>query len=168
MKTPRHNILHLAAIAACITFFAWQARALAQREESSLLLSQPTNEIAAPAPPEAAPEAPLPAAPMTAAPAAVEYSPAPCISYRTHFAARRMLRCQRQVEMMMTVDNPADCDRCTVNVPLCIPCCCTGAPSVQSDCSLLGRGTVQYCWDCGFRATVVFRARGDIVVHYGA
>jgi hypothetical protein len=77
-----------------------------------------------------------------------------------------MLRCQAQVAMTMVADNPADCVACPVEVPLCIPCCCTDAPTVTSRCGLLGRGIVEYCWSCGFTATVVFRASGDVVVHY--
>lgn len=88
----------------------------------------------------------------------------PCIGYRTHLSARRMLRCTGEKPVVVMAKNPIDC--CDYEVPLCIPCCCEGTPCVTSDCGILGRAKVEYCWDCGFSATVVFRARGDIMVNY--
>ncbi len=39
-------------------------------------------------------------------------------------------------------------------------------PCVTSECGLLGRGKVEYCWENGFSATVVFKGCGEIAVHY--
>lgn len=162
MNLRPENVVRLVVAGACLLVVGWGTHSSAQ-EESSLLLSQPTDEVTLPPYREATPEAQVLAAPMAA-----ECCPALCISYRTHPRARRMLRCQDQVEIVMAVDNPADCDSCLVEVPLCLPCCCTDEPTVTSDCGHFGRGSVEYCWSCGYRATVVFRARGDVVVHYGA
>ena len=146
------NIGRIGAIVACCVLASSLRPATAQ-EESSVLVEQ--LEAATPAEgvvvEQGAPE---------------ECCPPPCISYRTHLRARRMLRCHDQVQVTMLVDNPADCADCPVEVLLCIPSCCTGEPAVASRCGLLGRGLVEYCWPCGFSATVVFRARGDIRVHY--
>jgi hypothetical protein len=146
-----------AIVAGCV-LASWNLLATAQ-QDASVLVEQP--EATMPAPPETAPA-------VEAAPAEspAVCCPAPCINYRTHLRARRMLRCQAQVQVAMLADNPADCVNCPVVVPLCIPACCTGEPVVTSHCGLLGRGIVEYCWPCGFSAEVAFRARGDIMVHY--
>jgi hypothetical protein len=65
----------------------------------------------------------------------------------------------------MVTKNPADC--CLYEIPLCVPACCEGEPTVTSGCGLLGRGVVEYCWPCGFSATVKFRhVLGDVKVDY--
>jgi hypothetical protein len=88
----------------------------------------------------------------------------PCIVYRTHRGAKKMYRCSGEKEVIMVTNNPADC--CDYEIPLCIPCCCEGMPTVTSECGLGGRGVVEYCWECGFTAKVVFRVRGDVKVSY--
>lgn len=79
----------------------------------------------------------------------------PCIDYRTRLSARRMFRCGQATQVIMVTKNPADC--CQYEIPLCLPCCCEGEPTMCSDCGLLGRGVVEYTWECGFKATVIFR-----------
>jgi hypothetical protein len=64
----------------------------------------------------------------------------------------------------MVTENPAD--HCLYEIPLCIPACVTGEPSVSSHCGLFGRGVVEYCWPCGFEVIVKFRNIGDIRVDY--
>jgi hypothetical protein len=168
MRQNSRNIMRLAALAICVAVIAWTSQAVAQ-EEGSVMVDGPTV-----APENAAPTLPPPAdvaapalkpepAPATAAkPAEVAK---PCIDYRTHRSARRMLRCNPHVKVMMVAQNPVDC--CLHEIPLCIPACCTGEPRVFSECGVLGRGTVTYCWpDCSFEVTVIFRARGDVVVDY--
>ncbi|HEX5472132.1 MAG TPA: hypothetical protein VFW73_09605 [Lacipirellulaceae bacterium] len=110
-----------------------------------------------PAPAQAQP------APLAVQPAA-RVHPAPPIDYDTHHRARRMYR-SGQVEVVMVAQNPAD--GCCYEIPLCVPACCTGAPAVSSGRGLLGRGVVEYCWSCGFKAKVKFRhILGDVKVDY--
>jgi len=70
-----------------------------------------------------------------------------------------------QIQMVMVTQDPAD--GCCYEIPLCIPACCTGAPTISSGHGIFGRGVVEYCWSCGFRAKVKFRhVRGDVKVEY--
>ena len=93
--------------------------------------------------------------------------PAPPIKYATSRSARRMLRCHEQIEMVLVTCNPAD--GCLYEIPLCVPACCVGEPHVSQRRGILGRGVVEYCWECGFTATVKFRHRlGDVKVKYDA
>jgi hypothetical protein len=95
----------------------------------------------------------------------VTVRPTPPISVDTDRHARRMYRSSGEVELRMMVKNPAD--GCVYEIPLCIPACCTGEPTMDEWCGLFGRGVVEYCWECGFRAKVVFRhVLGDVKVEY--
>jgi hypothetical protein len=90
--------------------------------------------------------------------------PAPPIVYDSDHDARKMYR-SGQVQLVMVTQDPSD--GCCYEIPLCIPACCTGEPKVSSGRGLLGRGVVEYCWSCGFRAIVKFRhIRGDVRVDY--
>lgn len=96
----------------------------------------------------------------------VEVRPTPPIVYDTDRDARRMYR-GGEVELVMVTQNPAD--GCFYEIPLCVPACCVGEPTVSSGRGLLGRGVVEYCWpSCGFRAIVKFRqiVRCDVKVEY--
>ncbi len=164
MRRILRNIGPLAALAACAVLIAWTSQAGAQEETSMIV--EPTMTDDAMAPLEmAAPEAEMaaPEAEVVAEPADVIQ---PCIDYRTHRSARRMLRCTPQVKVVMVAQNAADC--CLYEVPLCIPCCCEGEePCITSDCGRRGRGTVTYCWPCcGFEAEVVFKGCNEVKVHY--
>ena len=44
---------------------------------------------------------------------------------------------------VLQVKDPC-CGRCPVEIPVCIPVCCTDAPKVRCRCGLLGRGYVTY------------------------
>jgi hypothetical protein len=97
----------------------------------------------------------------------VEVRPTPPIVYDTDRDARRMYRSSGEVELVMVTQNPAD--GCFYEIPLCIPACCVGEPTVNSGRGLLGRGVVEYCWpSCGFRAIVKFRqiVHCDVKVEY--
>ncbi|QDV72414.1 hypothetical protein [Botrimarina mediterranea] len=122
-----------------------------------------------------------PAAQPSAEPApsvvVAEHAPAPAgpvccpinvVDYRTTLSAKRAYRCYGPgVNTAVCVDNPADCTGAHYEVPLCVPACCTGAPRVcNARPGLLGRGKVDIVWDCGFTATVVFRAHGGAIVIY--
>jgi hypothetical protein len=89
----------------------------------------------------------------------------PHITTDTDQGARRMYRESGEVVLVMVVKNPAD--GCLYEIPLCVPACCTGEPTMNEWRGLFGRGVVEYCWDCGFRATVKFRhILGDVKVEY--
>jgi len=91
----------------------------------------------------------------------------PCIVYRHHGRCRRACcTCAPPVKTVLLVKNPADCRECYVEVPVCIPACCTQPPCVDGRCGLFGRGVVDYDYCCGFRIRVIFRRCGDVVVHY--
>jgi hypothetical protein len=103
--------------------------------------------------------------PLAAAPARdPNIRPAPPIEYDTDHDARKMYR-TGQVQLVMVTQDPSD--SCLYEIPMCIPACCTGEPKVSSGRGLFGRGVVEYCWPCGFRAIVKFRhVRGDVRVDY--
>lgn len=91
----------------------------------------------------------------------------PCIVYRHHGRCRKACcTCDPPIQTVLLVKNPADCRCCYVEVPVCIPACCTQPPCVDSRCGLFGRGIVDYEYCCGFRIRVIFRRCGDVVVHY--
>jgi hypothetical protein len=95
----------------------------------------------------------------------IEVRPAPSIEYDTDGDARRMYRKTGEVHVTMIAQNPAD--GCYYEIPMCIPGCCVGEPTVSSGRGLLGRGVVEFCWECGFRAEVKFRhILGDVKVEY--
>lgn len=94
-----------------------------------------------------------------------EVRPAPPIKYDTDGDARRMYRKSGEVQVVMVAQNPAD--GCHYEIPMCIPGCCVGEPKVSGGRGLLGRGVVEFCWECGFRAQVKFRQfLGDVKVEY--
>lgn len=108
---------------------------------------------------------PSPAKPDSQAPSAESnVRPAPPIVYDTDRDARRMYR-SGQIKLVMVTQDPGD--GCYYEIPLCIPACCTGDPTVSGGHGIFGRGVVEYCWPCGFRAKVKFRHMlGDVRVDY--
>jgi len=89
----------------------------------------------------------------------------PCIYYK-HVGLRKVCcSCEPPIKVVVKACDPGCCG-CAVEVPMCIPACCTDAPCVTSRCGLFGRGIVNYQWKCGFRAQVVFTRHGDVHVKY--
>jgi len=88
------------------------------------------------------------------------------IEYRNHCRLRKgVFACAPPVQTVLVV--PVDsCGQCAVEVPVCIPACCTDAPQVEARKGLLGRTRVLYRWCCGFEVEVVFCCNGDLIVHY--
>jgi len=88
------------------------------------------------------------------------------IEYRNHCRMRKgAFACAPSVQTVLLV--PAGpCGQCAVEVPVCIPACCTDAPQMQARQGLLGRTRVLYRWCCGFEVEVVFCCNGDLIVHY--
>jgi hypothetical protein len=87
-----------------------------------------------------------------------------CIGYRHH----RFLRCKYNPcdTKPIILQVPDYCCCCLVEVPVCIPCCCEGAPSICSHKGCFGRDVVEYSWCCGFHLKVVFDRCGNATVHY--
>jgi hypothetical protein len=129
-------------------------------------------QLAAPA--EAQPAPPMPAPTVTngaepmpgpVATTAAAVHPTPPISYHAGLRARRMLNCNPEVKLVMVAKNPIDC--CLYEIPLCVPACCEGQPAMSEGRGIFGRGIVEYCWPCGFKATVKFRpVLCDVKVDY--
>jgi hypothetical protein len=92
-----------------------------------------------------------------------------CIEYRQHRQHRRIC-CGCGVEpftAMLQITDPCRC--CPVEVPVCVPGCCTGTPSVSCRQGLFGRTITEYTWCCGFRVRMVLTRRNEIIVHtYGS
>jgi hypothetical protein len=87
--------------------------------------------------------------------------PKPCIVYRS-CGPKLCCDCKPPKEITLKVKNP--CTGCEVDVPLCLPACCEGEPTVCCGKGIFCRDTVEYEWCCGFRAKVVFRHCGDLLV----
>lgn len=110
-----------------------------------------------------------PAAPAAAAPApkVATCEPVKCcprnICYRHHPGCGCYDPCKK-MDLILQVKDPCAC--CVVEVPVCIPACCTTAPTVCCYKGFLRRQVVEYSWACGFKLKVVFDRCGDIVVHY--
>jgi hypothetical protein len=88
----------------------------------------------------------------------------PCITYRGQRALDVCCGCEPPIKTVLLVKDPVTC--CCVEVPICLPACCTDAPEVCAREGLLGRGVVTHDWCCGFSVKVTFRNRGDVVVTY--
>ena len=91
-----------------------------------------------------------------------------CIDYIYRKWHKCRWECQPTMQMVMRVTDPCSGTCCTppcsVDIPVCLPCCCTGAPTVDCRCGPLGRGVVIYEWCCGYKVKVVFHICGDITV----
>jgi hypothetical protein len=90
------------------------------------------------------------------------------IRYHNHpLLRKRCCACHPAIQTILAVQDPRH-GCCGIEIPVCISACCTGAPQVSSRVGLLGCGYVTYRWCCGFTIKIIFRARGDILVHtYG-
>jgi hypothetical protein len=89
-----------------------------------------------------------------------------CIDYKSH----RFLRCKWDSchTQKLVLQVPDHCCCCLVEVPVCIPACCSGAPTVCAHCGHFGRSVVEYSWCCGYHLKVVFDRCGNVTVHsYG-
>lgn len=189
------TLANLARIVACVaivgTLSAGRAeagrfvRATTMKKAQPAAAAQPAAPAAAPAAPAAAPTQPAapakaPAAPATPptkaakpAPAPAPKAncapqkaccPAPCISYVDR-SCRPCCDNRPPVKTVLKVVNPCTC--CTVDVPVCLPACCEGTPSVCARCGIiLCRSVVTYDWCCGYRVVVRFNACGDVTVVY--
>lgn len=87
--------------------------------------------------------------------------PKPCIKYR-HRGPKLCCTCEPGKEVVLLVKDPCTC--CEVEVPVCLPACCEGEPTVCNGKGFLCRDTVEYEWCCGFYVRVAFKKCGDLVV----
>jgi hypothetical protein len=151
------------SIVLCVAVFAVAFGASAQAR-----VVRRANQPAPQSPPASAPAV---ATPAVAAPAVVAV-PAACapviccprdICYRSHKGCGCYDPCKK-MELILQVKDPCAC--CLVEVPVCIPACCTTAPRVCCYKGFLRREVVEYSWDCGFCLKVVFDRCGDVTVHY--
>ena len=72
--------------------------------------------------------------------------------------------CKPPVKLVLKGVNPCTC--CCVEVPVCLPACCEGCPTVSSRCGLFCRGVVRYDWCCGYSVVVRFHRCGAPTVIY--
>ena len=87
--------------------------------------------------------------------------------YHFHHKHHRTLRktcCGRCPPQKVILDVQDPCGR-PVEVCVSIPGCCHGDPRVLKDRDILGRFSYTYRWQSGYKIDVVFRPRGDVVVH---
>jgi hypothetical protein len=70
--------------------------------------------------------------------------------------------CDPPVQTILKVKDPCTC--CEVEVPVCLPACCKGEPTVCCGVGFLGRDVVAYEWCCGFSVRVAFKHSGDLIV----
>ncbi|MEW4451881.1 hypothetical protein AB1L30_04260 [Bremerella sp. JC817] len=91
----------------------------------------------------------------------------PCFTYKNHrlFTKKACpFDCCPPTEAILQVVDPR-CN-CFVDVPVCLPSCCTGVPCIDSRCGMFNRGIVEYEWCCGFKIKMVFKKCGNVDVHY--
>ncbi len=172
MNHSLRSISVVAAVVASCWVLGWGNPTSAQ-QDSSVLIEQPAGQPelvpAVPTSPEPIYVAPAQAAPLleelSPPQGAVTVHPVARIDYDVTHRARRLFGGSAFVELTMVTQNPAD--GCFYEIPLCLPACCTGEPTMTSYCGLLGRCVVVYCYECGLEIEVKFRLRGDVEVEYG-
>jgi hypothetical protein len=87
-----------------------------------------------------------------------------CISYKRHCLGPKCRCCEPPMTILLPVKEPCGC--CVVEVPVCVPACCTDAPKVHCRRGLFGRYIVTYDWCCGNHVKIVMTRHGDLIVHY--
>jgi len=106
-----------------------------------------------------------------------------CLKYRHHKRHKKICkecgrrRCKKDckekckpakppIKVILAVVDPCCC--CKIEVPVCLPACCKGAPTKKCSKGLLG-STTTYKWCCGYKVRIVVKKCGDLVVHsYGS
>jgi hypothetical protein len=151
---------------------AWRAARTAAAETTAAAAVAKTAALRAPQPTAVQPvamQAPAPAPvgsePLPAASPAgcVVCCPQPCIIYKHRGHHRACCDCcAPPIETVLTATDPCTC--CPVAIPVCVPGCCTCAPTMTCHDGLFCSGVVQYDWSCGYRVTVRFKHNGDVVV----
>jgi hypothetical protein len=75
---------------------------------------------------------------------------------------RRNCEAPPTYKVVLEVCHPKTC--CKIDVPVCIPCCCQGAPCVRFEHTLLGPGKTVFTWSCGHQVTVRYTCCGGVRV----
>ena len=91
------------------------------------------------------------------------------VVYRQHHPRRKVCCgcCVEPYTTMLQIKNPCSCS--PVEVPVCVPGCCTEPPSVSCRAGLFGRSITEFTWCCGYRVRIVLTRDNTIIVHsYGA
>ncbi len=169
------NRMNLTNLAGALAFLAVLLLVGVERADAGRLLRNATamkaQQPAAPAPVAPTAKAPSASAPAVAAkpscaPAPV-CCPAPCIRYIDRSCGPVCCNSAPPIKTVLKVVNPLTC--CAVDVPVCLPSCCEGSPSVCARCGLiLCRSAVTYDWCCGYRVVVRFDRCGNVTVVYRA
>lgn len=90
---------------------------------------------------------------------------ATCVRYVQHCSHRKTCcDCSSSYQTTLTVIDPKTC--CQIEVPVCLPSCCTGYPQSSGRDGLFGRGITSYSWCCGYSVRIVVGHQGDVTVHY--
>ena len=76
----------------------------------------------------------------------------------------RTCGCGPSYKTTLAVYDP--CSRCMIDVPVCLPGCCTGAPQAGGRGGLFGQGITNFSWCCGYKVRVVVSRHGAVTVHY--
>jgi hypothetical protein len=92
--------------------------------------------------------------------------PTRCVTYKHHRVGKKVCCCDctPALPMVLAVKDPCVCG-CYVEVPICLPACCTDAPKVCEHGGIFGRDVVEYEWCCGYRVKIIFDRHGDVIVH---
>ena len=88
--------------------------------------------------------------------------PPPCITYHRK-GPKLCCGCDPPIKTVLRLKNPCSC--CEVEVPICMPACCKGEPTVCWTTGLFCRNVAIYEWCCGFRVRISFKHCGDLIVH---
>jgi hypothetical protein len=92
----------------------------------------------------------------------------PCICYEHRGCPICCSSCSDAPAIKTSIKVTDPCTCCTVDVPLCLPGCCTGAPCCVKDrCPILfNRLALRYEYCCGVAVVIKVKKCGDIVVTY--
>ena len=89
----------------------------------------------------------------------------PCICYEHRGCPVCCCNDSPPIKTALKITDPCTC--CTVDVPICLPGCCTGEPCVRDRCPILfNREVIRYEYCCGVTVVVRIKKCGDIVVTY--
>lgn len=150
-----------ASTLALLLSLALAARAGEAQAAGRLAAFRATRMAAAQIPPAAALPAPetVQAGPAVIGPAV--YVTQPPLSYR-HRVFHAGWSCYPTAETVLTAISPCTC--CPVAIPVCVPTCCQGAPSVSYRGARFCAGVVDFVWSNGYRVTARFRYDGQVTV----
>ena len=87
--------------------------------------------------------------------------PKPCITYR-HRGPKLCCTCEAPTKTVLKLKDPCTC--CEVEVPVCLPACCKGEPTICWTSGAFCRDVAIYEWCCGFSVRVTFKHCGDLIV----